>query len=52
MQLATALGEKCDLFITGDSSFASEAKEFVEINKHTLEIVETSKAEGLLTKSD
>lgn len=50
MQLATAMGEGCQLVVTGDDPFITEAKKFISQNKHTIEIIETSKAEDLLMK--
>ena len=48
IHLATALGEKCDLLITGDGPFLSQARKFVKRNGYSLEVVETLKAENLL----
>lgn len=50
MHLATALGEKCNLLITGDGSFSSQAKKFVKRNSYDLNIVETAKAESLVVQ--
>ena len=49
MHLATALGEKCNLLITGDDSFITRGKKFIKRNKHSLEILATQKAEALLS---
>jgi len=50
IHLATALGERCNLLITGDDSFRKQAAKFIKRNGYSLDIVETSKAEGLLTQ--
>jgi predicted nucleic acid-binding protein len=50
MHLATALGERCDLLITGDGPFMVQAREFVERNRHSLEVFETEKAETIFSK--
>jgi len=50
IHLATALGERCDLLTTGDGSFRTQAARFIKRNGYSLNIIETSKAEGLLTQ--
>ena len=50
MHLATALGEKCDILITGDSPFIARGKKFIKRNRHSLEILATQKAEALFSK--
>lgn len=50
MHLATALGVKCDLLITGDGPFMAQAKQFITRNKYSLEVLDTQKAEAILSK--
>lgn len=45
LQLATALGENCDVIISNDSYFSKEAKKFVSDNNFFLEIVDSKQAE-------
>jgi len=48
IHLATALGEQCDLLVTNDSPFTSQAKQFVKRNGYTLEILDVERAEAAL----
>jgi len=45
LQLATALGEKCDVLISNDSYFSKEAKKFVSANNFLLQILDSRQAE-------
>ena len=45
LQLATALGEKCDVLISNDSYFSKEAKKFVSANDFLLQILDSRQAE-------
>ena len=49
LHLATALGEKCDLFITMDDPFIKEAKRFLKTNKYSLKVVKSEEAEKLIS---
>jgi predicted nucleic acid-binding protein len=48
IHLATALGEKCDLLVTNDSPFTTQAKKFLKRNSYTLEILDVECAEAAL----
>ncbi len=52
LHLATALGEKCDLLITGDSPFIEEARRFLRTNKYALRIVKSKEAEGVIVQAN
>lgn len=49
MHLATALGVNCDLLITSDALFIMQAKEFIKNNGYSLKVIDTQKAEDLLS---
>lgn len=49
MHLATALGVGCDLLITNDNPFMTQAIEFIKNNRYSLEVLDTQKAESVLS---
>lgn len=52
LHLATALGERCDMMVSGDVPFIKEAKKFVKNNKFQLIIAESKEAEAAVKLSD